>query len=841
MTTLFAEHRRGHLARSGDHLRSQVLNGLMVVGLAVASAASGETAGVGLVEALEQLRSAGVETLYTSRLVTADQRVDHVPARDLSPRHRLRRLLAPHGLAAEAMPDGRFVIVAARRGGLEGVVRAAPGGDPLPGATIRLATRRVVSDPLGRFRLHAIAVGEHEVAVSRPGYRPTAVSLTVADGSMRRLEIELTIDTDVRDEIFVSTTPAEPSLGTWRLRSSDRDSAARSDPDLLTAVGRSPGTTGDLGVSFGVRGGAADQVTVVIDGMELVEPYHFRDLGRLAGVVTPSAIAEVELHRGVPPIVFGDRAGGVVEMVTDTARDRFGGRWIHGVEATQAAVDGSAGSGRWRGLAAYREGRPDLPRELAELDGRPLYWDAVAKLNVTLGERHESSVHAVSTEDEYSFIRDDPAIPAQVLGIVQDSLQVAARHQAVLGRDHLITAFAADIETRRTRAGVEVDPQILLPPSEEGSYSVSDGRATVRAEWRLGYRAQVSERLDVSLGVEANDEQTIYDYYRFADFFQPDERVHDWEGTIRQRLRTAFAQATWRPRAEWTLSAGLRVDTDAQQSGSTVSPRVALGVDWGPGILRARWARIRTPPSTYALPLADGDRTLPPVELSDHVAIGYAMDDARGHWAVEIYQHRASQPRWRFENLFKPISRFPELEIDRLRIAPETGRRQGVELRRTLRGDRWQAQGVVEVGRAEDRVEGVWRPRRGDHRYAAHLWWSRELSPAMSLDVAWRGHDGLPTTRFDVAAAREDFAAGLGELYGDRLPADHQLDVRWRQRFGWRGLEMVVELGVDNAYDRRRVRGFDLLALADPSAPPRELPPELGLGRRWRWGVEIAW
>jgi len=53
---------------------------------------------------------------------------------------------------------------------------------------------------------------------------------------------------------------------------------------------------------------------------------------------------------------------------------------------------------------------------------------------------------------------------------------------------------------------------------------------------------------------------------------------------------------------------------------------------------------------------------------------------------VEAYRKHYSQLKPRYENLFDPLSLVPELRWDRVRIAPDAARAEGVEWLLTRRG-----------------------------------------------------------------------------------------------------------------------------------------------------------
>ena len=787
-----------------------------------------------LSQALETLRTEGIHTIYTSRLVKGDFHVERLPDPG-SAEQRLNALLSPFGLIAKPMGDGSWRVVVSRSGTVDGCLVSDPGGQAVAGATVRLDETRSPepSDPAGCYRLLGVAAGEHVITVSKPGYVSARRTVHMTPGAAQRVDFSLVIDALAEDEIFVTTTLEQPPLGTVSLGPSRLERARRSDGDLLAAARRLPGTLEGVGVSFGVRGRLAERLTLVVDGMDIVEPYHFRHLGSLAGTVTPGAVAEAQLHRGSPPLIYGNRAGGVLEMVTATAVEPFAGGLGSTGETHQAGLRGSWLDGRGRWLTAYRRGRPTIPGEIAELDSLPRYSDALAKASMALGPRQELGIQALWARDDFSFrpsyllAADDPD---PVLFAHQRSRHGGLRHRLSLGDRHLVDTLLSDVRADRRRFGYEHEYSGLKPDNPR-AYRLEDFRISQRRQGRVEVKSRATDRLDLLWGFEAGHERTDYDYAGFE--LGPFERVTP---RLTERRRSGFGQATWHARDDLTLKVGLR--TDHGPWGEHQAPRASLSLRRGKAVWRLGVARAVSVSATHELRLADGEAKLPEPETTDYLSLGWSLSHGGRGLSLEAYSQRIPDPRSRFINLYKPVSRIPELEIDRLRLAPQESLLQGIEARLELRREAWQGGVAYQLARAQDRLDGHWQPRATDRRHTLNAWLSWRSSDNLWIHAQWSGATGRPTTPFDpVRFAEHGFDAAVGLYQGDRLPPEHQLDLRMGRQWRFEGLSLSAEWGVDNLYDRRAVRGFDLSSLQD-GVP---LPAELGLGRRARWGVELAW
>jgi uncharacterized protein YfaS (alpha-2-macroglobulin family) len=80
---------------------------------------------------------------------------------------------------------------------LAGTVRAAGRGSPIPGATVALADSRgevltaCNTDDAGRYLFGELPAGSYTIAVSAPSYQPSALPVTILDGTQVTVDAEL--------------------------------------------------------------------------------------------------------------------------------------------------------------------------------------------------------------------------------------------------------------------------------------------------------------------------------------------------------------------------------------------------------------------------------------------------------------------------------------------------------------------------------------------------------------------------------------------------------------------------------------------------------------------------
>ncbi|MEM8998088.1 MAG: TonB-dependent receptor, partial [Acidobacteriota bacterium] len=637
-----------------------------------------------LPDALERLRAEGIETVYTERLVSDDFAVDAWPTGG-GPEQRLRALLTPFGLAAKPTDAGGFVIVRLRTGAVEGCLRSDPGGQPISGADVWIddGALRGKTHVEGCYRLLGVPQGERRLHVARPGFLGRELAVTIAPGGVHRRDLRLPVDAQISETVFVSTTPEEPPLGGKTLRRRRLEDARRSEPDLLSAVARATEATGEIGAGLSIRGRSSEQITVVVDGVELVEPYHLRNLGKLGSTVTPGAVDRVEVHRGQPPLAYGASAGGVVEMLTEAPNGRFSGRVgatsgarSFDLESSQVAVHGAAAQGRLRGLAAHRTGQPVLPPEIGKEDQKPEFDDTLLKLSGAVTDRWDVHAQFVGADDSYSrSFTSLHGFDGTVFSVGQGGRHYGLRSLLTLGEGHVLEVILADVGVERWRWLLDQGSDLVSVGGEitPDDYLINDRRDTERQVARLVGKSSFGPRFELIWGGESGRERTAYDYVGFSfgasrvettARFRPQERITD-TFDLADRYTSGFVQATWRAAENLKFDAGLRLDRGALSEETSWAPRASLAYSGGGGVWRAAYAEAASRAPTDALAISDGSyqEFRPRPQSSRHLAVGYVRQTATSLFSAELYSQRIDDPFRRFINLYKPISSVLELEL----------------------------------------------------------------------------------------------------------------------------------------------------------------------------------
>ncbi len=582
--------------------------------------------------------------------------------------------------------------------------------------------------------------------------------------------------------------------------------------DLYRSIARLPGLAADdFTAQFWVRGAPHGELLARLDGLDLIEPFHLKDIDGALSIVDPQTVSRLDLTTGGFTAEYGDRLAAVLTMETKrpVARRTALGLSLSGVTAMH---QGATANGRGAWLVAGRRGYPDIALRVAGRDDEvyPRYYDVTAKFEYRVAPEHVVSVHALHAGDTLRYQRrNDPAL------------------RSSYGSDYLWVRWRGTVNARVS--GEAVLSAARLSWERGGSGRLDGFPFDLREERRLDAMAlrqewtvELNERALLRGGVEAKTGSADYDYALARRYTAV---VGGTQAAVPVSVKTqlapegealgAFVAARVRPAAAWVVEPGVRFDRQTHTGDGNWSPRLNGAVAVGRGSLRMAWGGYAQAQGLHELAVADGDAQFRRAERAEHRIVGLEHPLTRGlTLRVEVYERLTSRLRPRWENLENPYDLFPEAQSDRVRLDPRRGRARGVEAMLNGRsGTRLSWNASYALAQAEEQIGGTWVRRAREQRHTLHADVTYAPSRAWQFSAAWQYHTGWPTTDVVYSLAtlnngRRVTVSANGPLYGLSLPDYHRLDLRATRRFALRRGELRVFVDVFNAYDRTNYVGY---------------------------------
>ena len=733
---------------------------------------------------------------------------------------------------------------AAQTATVRGFVTDVSDGQPLPGVNVVLTNAAGelfgnASDTDGFFAISRVPPGAYTLRATYIGFQEYEKEVRLAADEIQTLRIEMRIEETELGEVVVegareTAGAANVTAGLQTVRPADIALVPAPDisADLVNYLTALPGVVsqGDRGGQLFIRGGEPTQNLVLLDGMQIFQPFHV--VGFFSAF--PSDIINTaDVYAGG----FGSKYGGRLSSVIDiTARTGNKQRPVGAVTVapfvSSARIEGPLVPGKVSFLASYR--KSVIEQGAAKIIDEPLpfsFDDAFAKIHANLGQSAQFSISGIRTNDS-GRLGINP-LDEDGNGITQD--EVNWINQAVGSRFIFLPAtlpIFAEILINYSTLSNEFGPPGAAERSTEASIfnfqtNVTHYVGNNNFNWGIFLS---SSQLDANLG----------------GLFQNIDVQTEFITEV-----GAYIEPEFKPTPGLNIQPGIRLQSFPSKSESFLEPR--LRVVWNTGI-----HRISAAGGVYHQEITGlNDRrdagdvftawTAAPFGIipeAKHVIAGYRIEPSR--WV-----------RMSAEGFYKSLSNlnvpewtaFPRFTTN-VQIADGTAR--GFDLRMEL-GASEAFQTTISWGRSNVEYETTARALQiltGDDQvaYAPPHDRKDQLNvmtnvqvKGFNFSVRWQFGSGLPFNEslgFDrwilmdslvvVADEPGEERVPYGRPYTGRLPTYHRLDISLDREFRVGPTTfLTVQTGLLNAYDRRNLFYLDLFTLRRVDQLP--LIPTVGL------------
>ena len=744
-----------------------------------------------------------------------------------------------------------------------------PEGAPLPGAIVVVAGTQLgaATGMDGRYTVSAVPPGAHEVECSLIGYGTQSRRVALVAGEPTRLDFRMA--EEVIRLSAITVTPSRFAImgnephARQALTEEQIQSLPHLGEDIYRAVTRLPGiSASDYSAKFTVRGGEHDEVLVLLDGLQLYEPFHLKDIaGGALSIVDVAAIEGIDLLTGAFPAEYGDRLSGVFQI--RSRRPQAGGaRHAVGISFmnTRAMSQGTFEGGSW--LVSVRRGYLDLVLRLMNEDEAisPNYYDALAKVEYDLTPGQRLSVHGLYARDDFELVEDDDDESETGYG----NGYLWANLISTLGPSMVARTTLATGRVSTDRVGVGVRDDRTAP-----DYEVVDERRFRFYGARQAWSWEPSTNQFLKWGVDYRRLLADYDYRSVDHVYRwipPDSMsVHADTIAVMQTPRGhhvgAYLADRFRLTESLTAEAGLRFDDVTHTDDRLWSPRLNAVYTIGDATtVRAGWGRFTQSQGMHEMRVEDGEDTFLPAERAEHWVLGVERQlDEHTNLRLEAYEKEVSEHRPEYRNWGNDIEIFPELLDDRLRVDLDGTTARGLEayIKRDATGKlTWWAS--YALARVRERVVSVASgdgtlpfdrtvPGVYDQRHTVYVDVNYRPSTRWHLNLAWQYRSGWPYTGLVAASETIDgstyWFATPGEAQGSRYPAFHRVDLRLSRYFETSSGRVAAFAELINLYNRGNVQRYEYYFRCREAVGCKLFEaPEYGLrllpsiGVSWSWG-----
>lgn len=786
---------------------------LVVAALQIPAAAASQS--ILLIDAIESLRASGYKILYSSDLVNVDSRVtlNNVSLQSV------RKELPKQGLALKRM-GALWIITRDNANGqfVSGYLVSSEGAPIVNGrVTTSESQRASVSRSDGYFEIKGVSLND-KLEVSAEGFQSRVIHRdTLQENPILLLEeqwMESVIVTGSRYRL-----PGEDNLLSSLYLSGDEIALVPSlGGDSLRVVTRLPGVS-SVGVTAKprIRGGLQDEILILLDGVELLEPFHLADFHSVFSTIDGRTVDSIDFYTGGFPVRYGNRMSGVMDISTAMpVSDSY----------TELGVSLFSSSFNTRGysdknlpldwlISARRSNLGDISSMTASDLGTPRYSDAFARMGMSLSDRVDLYLGLFAVEDDVTLIDDEERATSGI-----DTYHLWSRLDTIHSEQLFSSLVFSYLFSERKQAQSVVEEDSNEPGQEASEPGFLDYRQIIeRYSVRNDYVAQLGDHI-LEFGIEAQYGRSDYDYASFiergviSELFGNSAELQEntkldpqgWSGG-------GYATLQFKLSPKLTLQPGLRWDVQDYYSGGSseqLSPRLGMLYEISRNLtMRGSVGRFYQPEGLYELQLVDGVTQFFSPQQSDQAIIGLKWQYQGLSLKSEAYYKRYRDQKARFENLFNTFVLQPHMEPDRVKISPEKALVRGFEVEAGYDfSSRLSGRFRYSYLDAEDRINGSWVPRRWsqEHTVNAGLIWQKggfSLSGNLTWHTGWWASSLPPAVKVGTVLPLESV------LNNTRLSDYVSLDISASKSWQIGGTRVTVNGDITNVLGRNNLSGFE--------------------------------
>lgn len=585
--------------------------------------------------------------------------------------------------------------------------------------------------------------------------------------------------------------------------------------DAIRATLRLPGVS-SLGVSAKprIRGGLQDELLVMQDGIELMEPFHLADYHSPYSAIDYHTIESLNVYTGGFPSRYGYRMSGVMDIRNQWQEDDY--NTDIGISSFSNFIHTRGEFGKQRPtswLLSLRQGDlTDLTDYIETRSGDPKYSDFSARINIDMNDKLDLTSGLAWAEDDISFDDEEESATslidtwyAWVGGTLVFNEQTATR----------FTLSWLDFERDKNQASFEIDEE---DPGKGGflDHRQRVERLALRNDWSFNSDHKFWEfgwQLEYNEGDYRH--QAYIDRGELAEILGTEEEVSrdialdtsGWSGG-------SYVQVNWEISPRLTLQPSVRwdvqdyyIDLGTQHQ---FSPRLGVSYQWNEATeLRLSLGRFHQQEGIQEIQVIDGLTQFFKPQYSDQIVAG--MDWRNGNLEIsgEFYYKHYGDLKGRYENIFNPFVLLPEMEPDRVGLFPEKAVAKGVDMDlKVFFAEPLSGYFRYSFMDAQDRIEGKWVDRRWSQQHTINtgIVWQKD-GFSLALGATW--HSGWRSALMPAFVAENETVPVSSVLNNTELDNYFSLDINARKQWTFPRYRVEVYADIVNLTDRKNQAGID--------------------------------
>lgn len=730
---------------------------------------------------------------------------------------------------------------------ISGLVIDAETREPLVGANIMIINKfgGAIADQNGNFKIKNLNPGVYRLKISHVGYENKILENVILE-----TDSPLTLNIELSKKAIsikgITVTPGQYTImgnepeSKQTLNRKVIESRPQFGEDIFRAVKRLPGlSSNDFSAKFNVRGGEQDEVLVNLDGMEIYEPFHLRDIdGGVFSITDVASMESVELMTGGFPANHGERMSGIFNITSKNPTLDYNSMSLGlSISNVRLLTEGTFANNKGSYLLSARRGYMDIIFKLAgaEDELKPQYYDVFSKVQYQLNNSHILKANLLHAKDylRYQGVDEDAG----------DTLKTSYGNSyfwmtlySSLGPKFTARTIASVGKVKQEKAG-KIFYGYQQVPELEAHDNKSFDLQGVKSDWEY----EVSDNYLIKTGFDFKHLTSDYDYlgrvynYRYyntdtTSIFQLENidstdvilnpSGNKFSGYLSNRIRLS---------EPLTIELGFRYDHASYSDDENYSPRANLVYDFSSSTsLKLGWGHFYQLQRIDEISTGDGEDEYSNSEKAEHFVASFEHTfDSGVKFRLEGYHKKYDHLRPAWRNSFNELEMFAELEDDRVRVDLKGKTAKGIDvyLNKDTGGklNWWLSYSLSKV---EDDIENIYFVKENvlvnydkkiaypfEQRHTVYLDLNYRPSSKWQLNMAWQYHTGWNFTDVRLESytdnGNEIYYIQSNEPWSSRHSPYSRLDLRVNKIIPTRKGTITAFIEIINLLGKKNIRNYE--------------------------------
>lgn len=521
----------------------------------------------------------------------------------------------------------------------------------------------VVTDVNGKYSME-VANGNYTLQVSYVGFKNEEKRVSVSDDT----KVNFNIDSDSQQlgEVIVMNSKAadikttQMSVNKLSMQEIKKIPVAMGEPDPLKSILTLPGVTnaGEASAGFNVRGGAADQNLILLDGAPVYADSH---MFGFFSIFNADIVNGLDLYKGGIPSKFGGRVSSVLDVAQQTGDfEEYKVNGGIGIISSRLLVQGPIQKEKSSFILSGRTSYAHLFMKLADNNNSAMFYDLNAKLNFRFDANNTLSFSGYFGNDLFDINDRFASTYGSTMGILSWKHKFSDRLNSNLSAFYSDYRFNLEIpiesfkwdsniqsyglkynwnyqqsEKFKINYGIDglyynFNPGVVQPTASDSqfNYKQLDKKYALEASAFIDFENQITEKLNFRYGLRYSS------FYRFGP--EPISTYENGQAVVYNPLYKIYEEGT--PTGTINYKKGQAISTF-----NNLEPRAALSYAFNDETsIKASYNRM----AQYIHILANTQSPLPmsiwtpsgpftKPQLLDQYAVGYFRNFRDGDYSLE--------------------------------------------------------------------------------------------------------------------------------------------------------------------------------------------------------------